>query len=61
MRCSDLVCVPGPLHPDMFDGETPIMDPVVKPSKSREAQGAREDELATRRVRQSGDNNNDNV
>lgn len=25
------VCVPGPLHPDLFDGETPIMQSVSGP------------------------------
>lgn len=27
----DVVLVPGPMHPDMFDGETPIMVPVKRP------------------------------
>lgn len=30
MRVVERVCLPGPLHPDMFDGEAPIMEPVAK-------------------------------
>jgi hypothetical protein len=30
---TDPVCLPGPLHPDLFDGETPVMLPVKRPPK----------------------------
>lgn len=30
------LCVPGPLHPDMFDGETPILMPLKNPPNAYE-------------------------
>lgn len=32
MHSSNMVFVPGPMHPDLFGGETPIMIPVKAPN-----------------------------
>lgn len=49
---SELVCVPGPMHPDMFDGETPILVPLTKPPKVYEvAVSYTVTERETRRIR----------
>lgn len=33
---ADHLYVPGPLHPDMFDGETPILVPLKNPPRAYE-------------------------
>lgn len=54
---SELVCVPGPMHPDMFDGETPILVPLAKPPKVYEvAVSYTVTERETRRIRVAANN-----
>jgi hypothetical protein len=31
VHSSNVIFVPGPMHPDLFDGETPIMIPAKRP------------------------------